>query len=80
MTTQLLIDTANALVNVLADAGIIIGIKVDTGAKDMAGHPGERITEGLDGLRARQALLHRAKCNRAACHGEYDAPMESRCL
>jgi fructose-bisphosphate aldolase class I len=29
------------------------GIKVDTGAKDMAGHPGERITEGLDGLRER---------------------------
>ena len=34
-------------------AGIIPGIKVDTGAKDMAGHPGEKITEGLDGLRER---------------------------
>jgi len=32
---------------------IIPGIKVDTGAKDMAGHPGEKITEGLDGLRGR---------------------------
>ena len=41
------------LIKVLIDAGIIPGIKVDTGAKDMAGHPGERITEGLDGLRAR---------------------------
>ena len=40
-------------VKVIADAGIIPGIKVDTGAKDMAGHPGERITEGLDGLRDR---------------------------
>jgi len=39
----------------LADAGIIPGIKVDTGAKDMAGHPGEKITEGLDGLRDRLA-------------------------
>ena len=28
------------------DAGIIPGIKVDTGAKDMAGFPGEKITEG----------------------------------
>ena len=28
------------LIKVLADAGIIPGIKVDTGAKDMAGHPG----------------------------------------
>ena len=40
-------------VEVIADAGIIPGIKVDTGAKDMAGHPGEKITEGLDGLRDR---------------------------
>ena len=40
-------------VKVITDAGIIPGIKVDTGAKDMAGHPGEKITEGLDGLRVR---------------------------
>jgi fructose-bisphosphate aldolase class I len=38
---------------IIADAGIIPGIKVDTGAKDMASHPGEKITEGLDGLRLR---------------------------
>ena len=42
-------------VKVITDAGIIPGIKVDTGAKDMAGHPGEKITEGLDGLRDRLA-------------------------
>lgn len=40
---------------VLAEAGIIPGIKVDMGAKDLAGHPGEKITEGLDGLRERLA-------------------------
>jgi len=40
-------------IKVITDAGIIPGIKVDTGAKDMAGHPGEKITEGLDGLRDR---------------------------
>ena len=40
-------------IKVLTDAGIIPGIKVDTGAKDMAAHPGEKITEGLDGLRDR---------------------------
>lgn len=34
----------------LADAGIIPAIKVDAGARDMAGYPGEKITEGLDGL------------------------------
>jgi fructose-bisphosphate aldolase class I len=38
---------------VIADAGIIPGIKVDAGAKAMAGFPGEKITEGLDGLRDR---------------------------
>ena len=35
--------------------GILPGIKVDTGAKDLAGHPGEKVTEGLDGLRERLA-------------------------
>jgi fructose-bisphosphate aldolase class I len=35
--------------------GIIPGIKVDTGAKTLAGHPDEKITEGLDGLRERLA-------------------------
>ena len=33
--------------------GMIPGIKVDKGAKPMAGHAGEKITEGLDGLRGR---------------------------
>ena len=42
-------------VKAIADAGIIPGIKVDTGAKAMAGRPGEKITEGLDGLRDRLA-------------------------
>lgn len=40
---------------VITDAGIIPGIKVDMGAKDMAAHPKEKITEGLDGLRSRLA-------------------------
>jgi fructose-bisphosphate aldolase class I len=42
-------------VKAITDAGIVPGIKVDAGAKDMAGHPRERITEGLDGLRDRLA-------------------------
>ena len=37
----------------IAKTGIIPGIKVDIGAKAMAGFPGETITEGLDGLRVR---------------------------
>jgi fructose-bisphosphate aldolase class I len=43
------------LVKLLKDAGIIPGIKVDTGAKELAGAPGEKVTEGLDGLRERLA-------------------------
>ena len=42
-------------IKVITDAGIIPGIKVDSGAKDLAGHPGEKVTEGLDGLRERLA-------------------------
>jgi fructose-bisphosphate aldolase class I len=37
----------------LAEKGIIPGIKVDTGAVELALHPGEKITQGLDGLRER---------------------------
>ena len=44
-----------AFVKALADAGIIPGIKVDAGAKDLAAHPGEKITDGLDELRERLA-------------------------
>jgi fructose-bisphosphate aldolase, class I len=46
-------EDGTPFVKVLTNAGIIPGIKVDTGAKEMAGHPGEKITEGLDGLRGR---------------------------
>lgn len=40
-------------VDVLRSAGILVGIKVDAGAKAFAGRAGERVTEGLDGLRER---------------------------
>jgi fructose-bisphosphate aldolase, class I len=43
------------LVKLMEQAGILPGIKVDTGAKDMAGFDGEKVTEGLDGLRERLA-------------------------
>lgn len=41
------------MVNLLTDQGMIPGIKVDTGAKALAGADGELVTEGLDGLRER---------------------------
>jgi fructose-bisphosphate aldolase, class I len=44
------------LAQVLSNRGI--GIKVDTGAKPLAGFPGETVTEGLDGLRDRLSEYH----------------------
>ena len=43
------------LVDLLVSGGMIPGIKVDLGAKPLAGFPGETVTEGLDGLRERCA-------------------------
>jgi fructose-bisphosphate aldolase class I len=43
------------LVEVIRSGGMIPGIKVDKGAKPLAGFPGEKVTEGLDGLRERCA-------------------------
>ena len=48
-------DDGTPFAKALIEAGIIPGIKVDIGAKDMAAHAGEKITEGLDGLRERLA-------------------------
>ena len=41
------------LVKLLEDRGVMPGIKVDSGAKQLAGSPAEKVTEGLDGLRGR---------------------------
>ena len=48
-------DDGATLVEVLTRQGIVPGIKVDKGAKPLAGTPGELVTEGLDGLRERLA-------------------------
>merc|ERR1711991_577116 len=43
----------NKIPELISEMGSAPGIKVDTGAKILAGSPGEKITEGLDGLRER---------------------------
>ncbi|MCY3658812.1 MAG: fructose-bisphosphate aldolase class I [Caldilineaceae bacterium] len=48
-------SSGKRLAAVLADRNIIPGIKVDAGAKPLAGCPGESVTEGLDGLADRLA-------------------------
>jgi fructose-bisphosphate aldolase class I len=47
------------LVDLIRATGAVPGIKVDAGAKPLAAHPGETITEGLDGLRERLAEYHK---------------------
>jgi fructose-bisphosphate aldolase class I len=51
-------DDGTPFGELLAAKGVVPGIKVDTGAHEMAGHPDEKVTEGLDGLRARFAEYH----------------------
>lgn len=51
-------EDGTPLPQLLHNKGIVPGIKVDRGAKDLAGHPGEKVTEGLDGLRERLAEYH----------------------
>ncbi len=46
------------LIDIIKAAGAIPGIKVDAGAKPLAGFPGEKVTEGLDELRERLAEYH----------------------
>ena len=48
-------DDGTPLVQIISQAGAIPGIKIDKGAHNLAGAPGEKVTEGLDGLRERLA-------------------------
>ena len=52
-------DDGTPFADVLASKGVVPGIKVDTGAHDQAGFPGEKVTDGLDGLRGRFEEYHR---------------------
>lgn len=51
-------SSGRAFPELLAGRDILPGIKVDRGAKALAAHPGEKVTEGLDGLRERFAEYH----------------------
>jgi fructose-bisphosphate aldolase, class I len=71
------------LIQLLQAAGIIPGIKVDLGAKNLASCPGEKVTEGLDGLRDRIAEYYQMGARfakwRAVIKIDTDIPSET-CL
>ncbi len=60
------------LVDIIAAAGAVPGIKVDAGAKPLAGSPGETVTEGLDGLRERFVEYHKLGARFAKWRATYD--------
>jgi fructose-bisphosphate aldolase, class I len=60
------------LVDIIAASGAVPGIKVDLGAKPLAGSPGETVTEGLDGLRERFAEYHKLGARFAKWRATYD--------
>ena len=55
----------------ISEAGAVPGIKVDTGAKILAGSPDEKITEGLDGLRDRLKKYYKLGARFAKWRGVY---------
>ena len=61
-----------SLVAIIEAAGSIPGIKVDAGAKPLAGAPNETITEGLDGLRERFVEYHKLGARFAKWRGVYE--------
>jgi fructose-bisphosphate aldolase, class I len=65
-----------SLVKVIEQAGSVPGIKVDTGAKPLAGFPGETITEGLDGLRERLVEYHKLGARFAKCFAKWRAVID----
>jgi len=61
-----------SLVSLIEAAGSVPGIKVDQGAKKLAGSKGETITEGLDGLRERFVEYHKLGARFAKWRGVYE--------
>ncbi len=52
-------NSKKTIPELISSSGAVPGIKVDTGAKVLAGSPDEKITEGLDGLRERLHVYYK---------------------
>ena len=62
----------NTIPELISSSGAVPGIKVDTGAKVLAGSPDEKITEGLDGLRERLKEYHKLGARFTKWRGVYN--------
>ncbi len=65
-----------SITDLISSSGALIGIKVDTGAKDLANSPEEKITEGLDGLRERLKKYYKLGARFAKWRGIYTISKE----
>jgi fructose-bisphosphate aldolase class I len=58
-TIKQISNSKKTIPEIISSSNVVPGIKVDTGAKILAGSPEEKITEGLDGLRERLKEYHK---------------------
>ena len=83
-TIRQVADDGTPLPQILSDRGIIPGIKSDSGPKDLPGCPGEKVTEGLDGLRERLSEWYELGARfskwRAVIQIDDDALPSSNCI
>jgi fructose-bisphosphate aldolase, class I len=65
-------NSKKSIPELISSSGAVPGIKVDTGAKVLAGSPEEKITEGLDGLRERLKEYHKLGARFTKWRGVYN--------
>ena len=70
-TINQITSSGKSIPDLILSSGAVPGIKVDTGAKDLAKSLGEKITEGLDGLRDRLKKYHKLGARFTKWRGVY---------
>ena len=75
-TINQITSSGKTIPSLILDAGAVPGIKVDTGAKDLANSSEEKITEGLDGLRERLKKYYELGARFTKWRGVYNISKE----
>ena len=71
-TIKQISNSNKTIPDLISSSGAVPGIKVDTGAKVLAGSPEEKITEGLDGLRERLKIYYKLGARFTKWRGVYN--------